>query len=333
MFSTSSTAFLKALPTVLLLAGSTAARSWLQKSDIRGNQFLETYSFFSGADPTHGMVNYAQGPMLSWVDDNDRFNMKVDTHQHVSGNRGSVRISSNYWVSDGVIIANVTHAPSGCGVWPAFWTLGEGQWPYGGEIDILEWANDAEWEDGANTISLHTPSGCYIDQGSFTSTNQTGRLLSHNCNTLGKGNSGCSVRAKSNQVGFGTAAEAFNAQGGGVVAMERDFSWGGKGIRVWQWSRNDTDSMPEDVASGSLLLDTSKWGAPTAAFAVNPQCKFAFNDHQIIFDIVTGGEWDAGAFPGTSCEKKYGSIENLVRNHGSAYSEAYWSIDSVKHFV
>lgn len=29
--------------------------------------------------------------------------------------------------------------PSGVGVWPAFWSLAEGQWPESGEIDIMEW--------------------------------------------------------------------------------------------------------------------------------------------------------------------------------------------------
>jgi beta-glucanase (GH16 family) len=29
--------------------------------------------------------------------------------------------------------------PSGVGMWPAFWSLGEGQWPNGGEIDFMEW--------------------------------------------------------------------------------------------------------------------------------------------------------------------------------------------------
>ena len=29
--------------------------------------------------------------------------------------------------------------PPGVGLWPAFWTLGEGPWPSAGEIDVMEW--------------------------------------------------------------------------------------------------------------------------------------------------------------------------------------------------
>ncbi|SMB80536.1 glycoside hydrolase family 16 protein [Deinococcus hopiensis] len=29
--------------------------------------------------------------------------------------------------------------PAGQGLWPAFWSLGPGEWPDGGEIDIMEW--------------------------------------------------------------------------------------------------------------------------------------------------------------------------------------------------
>ncbi|KAE8220694.1 hypothetical protein CF319_g5819 [Tilletia indica] len=317
------------VPAVLLLAGSTAARSWVQKSDIRGSQFLDTYSFYSGPDPTHGLVNFAQGPMLSWVDDDNRFNMKVDTHSRVnSGFRGSVRISSNYRVGDGVIIANITHAPSGCSVWPAFWTLGEGLWPFGGEIDLLEWANNAELNGGDNSITLHTGPGCSVQQPG----DQNGRVISHNCDSFATGNQGCQVRAKSDGRN-GTAAEGFNANGGAIIAMERDFGDNGYGIRVWQWPRNNLSAIPDEVLAGNKTLNPSSWGTPTASFPVNPHCSSAFNDHQIIFDITLGGVWAAGAWKGTNCEDQYGSVSNMIQNHGGAYDEAYWSVDSVKHFV
>ncbi|KAK0553703.1 hypothetical protein OC846_002427 [Tilletia horrida] len=307
---------------ILTLAGSATARTWLQKSDIRGHAFYDTYSFYDGRDPTHGDVDFAQGPMLSWVDDDNRWNMKVSTANHANGNRGSVRMSSNYWIGDGVIIANITHAPTGCGVWPAFWTLGEGTWPYGGEIDILEWANDAEYENGDNSITLHTQPGCSVDSEALP--NQRGKLRHTNCH------GGCQVRAQDPK-GHATAGLGINAAGGVTVAMERDFSWGGKGIRIWQWARNET--VPADVAAQGFAVDTSSWGTPTASFPVNPSCKFAFNQHQIIWDITLGGDWAAGAWGGTSCNDRFGSISNLIDNHGNAFSEAYWSVDSVMHYV
>jgi len=52
----------------------------------------------------------------------------------------SVRISSNEKWRKGLIIADFAQMPYGCGVWPAFWTVGA-NWPDDGEVDILEGVN------------------------------------------------------------------------------------------------------------------------------------------------------------------------------------------------
>lgn len=49
--------------------------------------------------------------------------------------------------------------PAGSGFWPAFWALGyEGKWPDCGEIDIMEYAGEADWVSAA----LHAP--CYFGE-------------------------------------------------------------------------------------------------------------------------------------------------------------------------
>ena len=50
--------------------------------------------------------------------------MRVDTTQTVSGNRQSVRITTNYTFTQGLVVLDAVHAPTGCGTWPAFWTDG-----------------------------------------------------------------------------------------------------------------------------------------------------------------------------------------------------------------
>ncbi|MGN6638473.1 MAG: glycoside hydrolase family 16 protein, partial [Mucilaginibacter sp.] len=42
---------------------------------------------------------------------------------------------------------------SGAGLWPAFWALGEGNWPDCGEIDMMETVGDGRWISNA----LHGP--------------------------------------------------------------------------------------------------------------------------------------------------------------------------------
>jgi len=43
--------------------------------------------------------------------------------------------------------------PTGAGIWPAFWALGEGKWPDCGEIDVMETVGDSSWVSHA----LHGP--------------------------------------------------------------------------------------------------------------------------------------------------------------------------------
>lgn len=43
--------------------------------------------------------------------------------------------------------------PPGSGLWPAFWALGDGQWPDVGEIDIMEYVGETDWTG----VALHGP--------------------------------------------------------------------------------------------------------------------------------------------------------------------------------
>ena len=43
--------------------------------------------------------------------------------------------------------------PDAVGVWPAFWLLGNGEWPGTGEIDIMEYVGEKDWTG----VALHGP--------------------------------------------------------------------------------------------------------------------------------------------------------------------------------
>lgn len=43
--------------------------------------------------------------------------------------------------------------PDAAGLWPAFWLLGNGEWPQTGEIDIMEYVGEKDWTG----VALHGP--------------------------------------------------------------------------------------------------------------------------------------------------------------------------------
>ena len=92
------------------------AASWMLSDTVQGNDYYDKFNFFSGNDLqlTQGLVNYVD---LQTAKD----------------------MTLTY-----VIVLQVSHVPTGCAVWPAFWTVTRNQqaWPAGGEIDIIENVND-----------------------------------------------------------------------------------------------------------------------------------------------------------------------------------------------
>eukprot|EP00932_Pfiesteria_piscicida_P004654 SRR837773.14557.p1 GENE.SRR837773.14557~~SRR837773.14557.p1 ORF type:complete len:496 (-),score=107.07 SRR837773.14557:180-1622(-) len=57
-----------------------------------------------------------------------------------------------------LVTMKYTHLPYGCGVWPAFFTLGtHKEWPLGGEMDILEYVNS-----DVSKSSVHMGPGCVL---------------------------------------------------------------------------------------------------------------------------------------------------------------------------
>ena len=43
--------------------------------------------------------------------------------------------------------------PDATGAWPAFWLLGNRDWPHSGEIDIMEYVGEKEW----SAVAMHGP--------------------------------------------------------------------------------------------------------------------------------------------------------------------------------
>jgi hypothetical protein len=136
-------------------------------------------------------------------------------------------------------------------------------WPNAGEIDIIEGVN----QNSNNAMTLHTSSGCTINNSGFT-----GSLSTSNCDVNAAGqssNAGCGIQSRSS-ASYGTG---FNNNGGGVYATE----WTSSAISVWFFPRS---AIPSDISSGNP--NPSGWGTPSAFFQGNCNIDSHFQNQQIV---------------------------------------------------
>lgn len=107
-----------------------------------GSTFFDEMDFYTHEDPSGGMIEYvdeqeARQENLIGVRNGHAF-MRFGPGQN--GNKKSVRITTKDSFTTGIFILDAVHMPTGCGVWPSFWTTPSdpaGGWPTGGEIDVI----------------------------------------------------------------------------------------------------------------------------------------------------------------------------------------------------
>ncbi|KAJ8693745.1 hypothetical protein PTI98_008714 [Pleurotus ostreatus] len=293
-----------------------------QLSDnIVGSAFLNTFNFEAISDPTHGRVNYvdantARSKNLTFAS-GDTFILRADSTTRLSASgpgRDSVRIRSNKVYTTHVAVFNMRHMPQGCGTWPAVWETNEGNWPNGGEIDILEGVND----QAPNAVTLHTSAGCTMP----ASRAQTGTAGQNDCNVAVNGNTGCGVR-QNDAASYGPS---FNSNGGGWFTVERTNSF----IKVWFWGRN-AGNVPSDVRNGASSVNTDAWGTP-AAFFPNTQCDIAshFNQHNIIINLTFCGDWAGSVYAQSGCPS---TCNDFVENNPGSFSNAFFDFASLRVYT
>ncbi|KAK4687211.1 hypothetical protein P7C73_g2919, partial [Tremellales sp. Uapishka_1] len=332
-----------ALATLGVKGQSTSSTTLKLAKSYSGSGFTDGFDFFTDDDPTGGYVNYvsqddAASKGLTSIDSTGAFIMAADSTNNASGRgRNSVRISSKDKFADGVYILDLNHLPVGCGTWPAFWTVTQTKWPKGGEIDIIEGANalpslgSAAYNATAvvspvtsnstyNTASLHTATNCLLDQGTYMS----GTLETRTCDAYLNSNQGCGIEMSS-EVSFGSGV---NEAQGGYYAMWRDIEKSG-GVYIYYWPRN-SDSIPAEVKSSSATTtNVANWGVPSANLTV-PNCGSDFNNHVIVFDLTFCGDYSATTYAASGCPS---TCSNFVQNTPSAFTQAYWSINSLRVFT
>jgi len=299
----------------LVCAAGIANAAYAVQDTFDSTNFFDQFSFFNGADPSGGFVDYvsqveANTSALAGYSNNAVYLGVDHTTINPIGGRGSVRVTSNKAYTKGLFIADIAHMPGSiCGVWPAFWMFGP-NWPGSGEIDIIEGVNT----QSTNTISLHTSSGCTMDGSGSLSTSS---LASGDCHA-GNGNTGCGF-STGDSSGYGNG---FDAVGGGVYAME----WTSQSIKVFFFPRS---SIPADITSGTP--NVAGWGTPVASFS-GSGCDIDshFSNNNIVFDTTFCGQWAGQVWGSGSCASLAHTCDDYVGANPHAFTDAYWMINSVK---
>jgi len=285
-------------------------KTWKQVDRYEGAGFLAGWDFFDKDDPTHGMVKYlkaedAYKKRLAIVKD-DQVVLSVDDTSILlpSDKRESVRISSKKTYNGGLFIADFAAMPVGCGIWPAYWSVGP-NWPSGGEIDVLEGVHNQD----TNQYTLHTAAGCSLDKTVKT----TGKVLGTTCASSGKDNSGCAFKDTDNR----SYGHGFNKAGGGVYAH----LWDSTGIKIWHFARKE---VPRDIIDGKP--DLSKWPTPAAQFAAS-SCDVAkhFHDHSLTIDTTLCGDWAGATYGSAGCP---GTCNQRVLDPKN-FQDAKWKINYI----
>lgn len=297
-----------------------AAKTYKITDQYAGSNFFDGWDFFSETDPTNGNVNYlnkadAFAKKLAYVE-NGTAVMQVDNTNFIGAgqNRNSVRIASTKSYTGGLFVMDVQTMPYGCGVWPAWWTVGP-SWPNGGEIDILEGVHDQQF----NQMTLHTAAGCTLDTGAqkLKST-----ILSKDCNAAVNFNTGCAF-LDTDTASYGAG---LNAAGGGVFAM----LWDDDGISVWFFPRAsvpaDLQAIGAKTINPSATADPTSWGLPKAHWASSAcsTSKF-FKDHSLVFDTTLCGDWAGATYSSAGCP---GTCADRLKDPAN-FKDAVWRINSV----
>lgn len=183
-----------------------------------------------------------------------------------------------------------------------------------GEIDIIEGVN----LQSTNAMTLHTTSGCSITNNN----NFTGSISTYNCNVDASGqptNAGCSIDASnSNTYGAG-----LNSNGGGVYATE----WTSSAISIYFFPAG---SVPSDITSGNPVV--SGWSEQNRLAQFQGGCDIDsyFQNQQIVFDMTFCGDWAGAVWSDSTCATQSSSCTAFVADNPSAFTNAYWQINSLK---
>ncbi|CZT15341.1 uncharacterized protein RCC_01204 [Ramularia collo-cygni] len=322
-----------AAPHTPISARAATNSSYSLTTSYKGSSFFDNFSFYTGADPTNGFVNYTSrltaantglvGFIHNLTSNASTAYIGVDYNTTTSVARNSVRLIGDKKFNAGsMAVIDVRHIPVQNGVWPAIWMLGaDGIWPSSGESDILEYVHTAE----GNAVTLHTAPGFVVDNSTDAF---QGSLVDSNCNAV-DATKGCSITMEhdTSNSSLATAGEAFNAQRGGVYVHD----WTNDGITVWLFPR---DQLPADLVAGHP--DSATWTRkPLAKFTGKGDFGTTFKNMQLILNIDFCGDWAGKEEVWNNGPAKLTGAKTCAEYVGAnplAFKESYFEIGSIDFY-
>ncbi|KAK3055777.1 hypothetical protein LTR09_003011 [Extremus antarcticus] len=318
---------------------TTPARPYKQIAEWSHPNFFDAFDLYDGPDPTLGFIDYVNletaktEQLMGWiareVDNTTTAFVGADSTGIAPSGRSSVRLTSKQEFKVGALaVIDLLHmpvgsGPAGAGLWPAIWFLSpEATWPYGDEIDIVEYVNPTTGGDGThNAMTLHTGPGCVVENSGL------GELAFDDCSYTDSGNTGnigCGVTAPSNfstsGIPFATAGPDFNAQGGGVYVAE----WTAEGISIWLFNRH---ILPQDILDRAPT--PQKWTQKPLAKFAGAGCDFtkSFLPMNLIINVDICGSWAGEVYPGGQ-----GACNAFAAENPKAYQEAYFEFGGIMFY-
>eukprot|EP00931_Biecheleriopsis_adriatica_P109696 TRINITY_DN8395_c0_g1_i1.p1 TRINITY_DN8395_c0_g1~~TRINITY_DN8395_c0_g1_i1.p1 ORF type:complete len:673 (-),score=121.42 TRINITY_DN8395_c0_g1_i1:3-2021(-) len=185
-----------------------------------------------------------------------------------------------------VVVMRYKHVPYGPGVWPAFWLLNSDVgWPRGGELDILEYAND----DTAK-MTFHTNKNCSMNlqklQECSKSMHDVNPKMILSCYTNYSGNQlGC-MPPQVRKTG-----EWFSKNPGAIALV-----WDASGITSFHIPESE---IPADLESDKPKPNTwrDSWRFAYMPFDAD-SCEDIARPQEIVLNIAICGDWAGNTFFG-----------------------------------
>lgn len=284
-------------------------RSWA----AMGDTFFDDFVFMT-VDETHGANQYIDMETAMFeglISTGDSATIRVGDPGDLY-KRKTVNIHSKFaWSPDHgfLTVMKYKHLPTGPGVWPGFWFMNSDVlWPQGGELDVLEYANDED-----SKVSFHTSSSrCTLDEVKME------RRMQGVANLSKAGSSSCETAYFANKFGCLPAQRLHNgawyAKRPGVIATE----WSPEHIKVFHIPEQE---IPEDLHSDAPKPETwDKWLHAYLPF--NSGCAQVAGQQEIVIDIAMCGDWAGGAWESSESARKTGFTKASGKCHVDIWDPA-----------